>query len=116
VLDLAANKDPKLRAALRAEIEYWHELDRVRMNIYENAARPYMLEVRKSRLSPRAGLPAQHELRVRCAEKSLSMNPLRDYGLTRMISEARAAVEQIINPAATAWLPDVREHFRLLEA
>src|SRR5580692_11123406 len=34
VLTLAANSDPNLRAALRAEIEYWHELDRVRMSIY----------------------------------------------------------------------------------
>lgn len=115
VLELAAKNDPKLRSALRAEIEYWHELDRVRMNIYENAVRRYMAEVRKSRLSPSAGLPAQHELRVRCAEKHLPVNPLRDYGLTRMISEARESLAQIINPAGMAWLPDVHEHFRLLD-
>jgi hypothetical protein len=42
------------------------------------------------------------------------MSPLRDYGITRMISEAREALAQIINPSAMAWLPDVREHFRLL--
>ncbi len=116
VLTLAANSDPNLRPALRAEIEYWHELDRVRLSIYENAVRRYMVEVRKSRLPSGAGLPAQHDLRVRCAEKYLPMNPLRDYGLTRMISEAREALAQIINPAAMAWLPDVREHFKLLEA
>jgi hypothetical protein len=116
VLTLAANSDPNLRGALRAEIEYWHELDRVRMSIYENAVRRYMVEVRRSRLAPSAGLSAQHELRVRCAEKHLPMNPLRDYGLTRMISEAREALAQIINPAAMAWLPNVREHFKLLGA
>jgi hypothetical protein len=44
------------------------------------------------------------------------MNPLRDYGLTRMISEARDALGQFINHAAMAWLPNVREHFRLLAA
>jgi hypothetical protein len=116
VLTLAANSDPNLRAALRAEIEYWHELDRVRMSIYENAVRRYMVEVRKSRLPPGAGLPAQHGLRVRCAEKHLPMNPLRDYGLGRMISEAGETLAQIINPAAMAWLPNVREHFKLLDA
>lgn len=116
VLTLAANNDPNLRAALRAEIEYWHELDRVRMSIYENAVRRYMVEVRKSRLPPSVGLLAQHDLRVRCAEKYLPMNPIRDYGVARMIAEARAALAQIINPAAMAWLPNVRNHFRLLGA
>ena len=115
VLELAAENDPKLRAALRAEVEYWHELDRIRMNIYEKAVRRYMVEVRKSRLSPSAALLAQHELRIRCAERYLPMNPLRDYGIARMIAEAREAVAQIINPAAMAWLPNVREHFTLLE-
>jgi len=116
VLTLAATSNPNLRAALRAEIEYWHELDTVRLKIYENAVRRYMVEVRKSRLPPNAGLSAQHQLRVRCAEQYLPMNPLRDYGITRMISEAREALAQIINPAALAWLPNVRQHFKLLDA
>jgi hypothetical protein len=116
VLQLAANHDPNLRPALRAEIEYWHELDRSRMSIYESAVRRYMVEVRKSRLPPGAALPDQHSLRLRCAEKHLPINPLRDYGVTRMISEARESLARIVNPAALAWLPDVREHFRLLAA
>jgi len=44
------------------------------------------------------------------------MNPLRDYGVNRMISEAREALAQMIHPAAMAWLPDVREHFRFVLA
>jgi hypothetical protein len=116
VLELAAANDPKLRPALRAEIEYWHELDRARLSIYERAVRRYMVEVRKSCLPPGAGLPDQHNLRVRCAEKHLPISPLRDYGVARMISEARETLAQIINPAAMAWLPDVREHFRLAAA
>ena len=116
VLELAANKDPNLRAALRAEIEYWHELDRARMRIYEKSVRRYMVELRKSRLPPNAGLSLQHDLRVRCAEKHLPMNPLRDYGVARMISEARESLAQVIHPAAMAWLPDVREYFRLVAA
>ena len=116
LLELAVNHDSMLRPALRAEIEYSHELDRVRMGIYEKAVRRYMVEVRKSRLPPGAGLSAQHGLRVRCAEKYLPINPLRDFGVTRMISEARELLAQIIHPAAMAWLPDVREHFRLATA
>ena len=41
---------------------------------------------------------------------------MRDYGVARMISEARDAVSKIVNPVAMAWLPDVREHFTLLTA
>ena len=108
VLELAANNDPNLRPALRAEIEYWHELDRVRLSIYEKAARRYMVEVLKSRLPPSAGLADQHDLRVRFAEKNLPVSPMHDYGVTRMIAEARATLAQIVNPAAMAWLPDVR--------
>jgi hypothetical protein len=58
----------------------------------------------------------QHEIRVQCAENCLPMNPLRDYGVARMISEARNALSPIVHPAARAWLPDVAEHFRLLAA
>ena len=116
VLELAATNDPKLRSALRAEIEYWHELDRIRLGVYERAVRGYVSAVRKSRLPPGAGLPAQHDLRIRCAEKLLPLNPLRDYGVPRMITEARESLAQIIHPAALAWLPDVREHFRLFAA
>jgi hypothetical protein len=44
------------------------------------------------------------------------MNPLRDFGVGRMISDAREALAQTINPGAMEWLPDVREHFRLVTA
>jgi hypothetical protein len=110
VLELAANNDPNLRAALRAEI------DRTRMGLYEKAVRRYMVEVRKSRLPPSAGLPDQHNLGVRCAEKYLPMSPLHDYGVARMIDEARASLSKIVNPTAMAWLPDVRKHFKLMAA
>jgi hypothetical protein len=114
ILKLAADSDSRLRAALRTEIEYWRELDRARISIYENAVRRYTVEVRNSRLPLNVELSAQHELRVRCAEKHLPQNPMRDYGVARMISEARESLSQIINPAAMAWLPDVHEHFTLL--
>lgn len=116
VLGLAAKDDPRLRAALRAEVEYWHELDRVRIGVYERAMRPYVSAIRKARIPTGAELPVQHDLRVLCAEKHLAMNPLCDYGIARMISEAHEALAHIVNPAAMAWLPDVREHFALLPA
>jgi hypothetical protein len=60
--------------------------------------------------------PVQHDLRVRCAENHLPINPLRDYGIARMIAEAHDALARIVHPSAMAWLPDVREHFRMSAA
>jgi hypothetical protein len=41
------------------------------------------------------------------------MDPLTDYGVMQMIEDARAAVADLVNPSALAWLPDVREHFKI---
>ena len=113
VLGLALKSDPRLRAALHAEVELWHELDRARLAIYRRAVRPYMLAVKKANLRSNASLPVQHETRVHCAERYLPTNPLADYGVTRLINDARSALEQLVNPAALAWLPDVQKHFKL---
>lgn len=116
VLELATKDDPRLRAALHGEIQFWHELDRVRLRIYQRAVRPYWQTLKRSRLSRSAGLAVQHEMRIRCAEKRLPMDPLAEYGVGRMITEARDAVAQLVNPSALKWLPDVSGHFRLTEA
>ena len=115
VLQLAIRSDARLRSALHAEVQFWHELDRARLGIYHRAVRPYMLAVKRSGLSPGAPLGLQHETRVRCAEEYLPANPLADYGVGRMIDDAREALAQLVNPAALAWLPEVRKHFKLSE-
>jgi hypothetical protein len=116
ILELAVANDPRLHAALHAEIQFWHELDRARLRIYEKAVRPYMAAVRKARVPTGTALAVQHEIRVRCAENHLPTNPLHDYGIERMIAEARQALEQIVQPSTLAWLPDVREHYRVAAA
>ncbi len=113
LLRLAVANDSRLHAALYAEVQFWHELDRARLRIYEKAARPYMMAVKKARVPAGIGLATQHGIRVRCAENHLPTNPLRDYGVARMIAEAQEALGQIVQPAALAWLPDVREQFNL---
>lgn len=82
----------------------------MRLGIYLRAVRPYARAVTCVGFSPETRLPVQHDARVRCAEKHLPLNPLVDYGLLRLIDDARAAVAELVNPAALAWLPDVREH------
>ena len=116
LLALVAANDSRLHAALYAEVQFWHELDRARLRIYEKAVRPYLMAVKKARVPTGAALATQHEIRVRCAENHRPTNPLRDYGIERMIGEAREALGQIVQPSALAWLPDVREQFRIVAA
>jgi hypothetical protein len=113
VLGLALRDDSHLRSALYAEIQLWHELDRARLGIYQRAVRPYMKAVRKAGITPRATLAIQHEARLSCAERYLPMNPLADFGVVRLIADACEALRQLVNPAALAWLPDVRNHFKV---
>jgi hypothetical protein len=112
-LGLALQSDPRLRAALHAELQFWHELDRIRMGIYQKAARPYLQAVKRARNKLGASLPIQHEVRARCAQAHLPLNPLTDFGVDRMIQQARIGVAELVNPAALPFLPDVRDHFRL---
>jgi hypothetical protein len=116
ILELAVANDPRLRAVLHAEVQFWHELDRARLRIYEKAVRPYMMAVRKARVPAGTALATQHEIRVRCAENHLPPNPLHDYGIERMIAEAREALGEMAQPSTLAWLPDVREQFRVVTA
>ena len=51
-----------------------------------------------------------------CAENHLPTNPLHDYGIERMIAEAREALGEMVQLSTLAWLPDVREHFRVVTA
>ena len=116
LLQLAVANDSRLHAALYAEVQFWHELDRVRLRIYEKAVRPYMVAVRKERVPAGTALGTQHKVRLRCAESHLPTNPVQDYGVERMIAEAREALADMVQPSALAWLPEVREQFKLLTA
>jgi hypothetical protein len=110
VLQLLDSDPERLRPALHAEMQFWHELDRIRVKIYERAVRPYVTAVRKAETRGRE-LMRQHLTRVECAEQHLPLNPLREYGVDRMIAEARRSLAELVNPAATHWLPDVRPYF-----
>ena len=58
----------------------------------------------------------QHNVPASCAEQNLAQNPVRDYGVERMIDEARKATATPVKSDVMQWLPDVRLHFRLVEA
>src|ERR1035437_5780332 len=74
-------------------------------------ARPYMLAVKRDRRSNDPALHTQHLARVEYAERLLPVNPLRQYGLERLVAEAQAQAARFVLPGALAWLPDVRGCF-----
>jgi len=113
VLSLLPEGGDRLEIALKAEIEFWHRLDQLRLKVYERAVRPYMLAVRGDPLAAAtAPLPEQHQARLRHAELLLPANPLRQYGIERLIAEAKAKTAQMLPASALDWLPDVSACFK----
>ena len=114
VLRLAAQGDPRLAPALWAEQLFWQELDRVRLDVYENALRPYLACVRETG-GKQGDLFAQHEIRVACAEKTLDRSPILTHGIQALVSRAQEKVAQTVRPELLEWLPDGLAGFGALE-
>ena len=111
VLRLLAARHERLEVALKSEIQFWQQLDSCRLRLYEKAVRPYMLAVKRAPGSDAPDLLAQHHCRVKYAIEILPQNPLRDYGLDRLISEASERAARFVPPGSLEWLPNPREHF-----
>ena len=111
VLKLLAAKDERLDIAIRAEVEFWKQLDHVRMRVHARAVRRYMLAVKRDKRSSASDIEVQHATRVEHAERLLPFNPLRDHGLDRLLAEAREQARRFVPPDAIQWLPDARGNF-----
>jgi hypothetical protein len=100
VLGLLAPGDERLEVALKGEIEFWNQLDRLRIRVHEHAVRPYMLAVKRDSRSKDPALHTQHLARVEHAERLLPVNPLRQHGLERLIAEAQAQAARFVQSGA----------------
>jgi hypothetical protein len=116
VLQLAVDRDPRLRQALLAERHFWQELDRLRIRVYRAALRPYALAMSKAGIAADATLHQQQAMRVACAEKTLVQNPLAAYGVERLIEIARQATAALVRPELLQWLPNVQPQLSLGQA
>ena len=72
--------------------------------VYQTAVRSYFQAVRKDPQAESPDLDRQHEERVQHAERLLPTSPLRNYGLERLVAEAKAKAGGLL--AALDWLPD----------
>lgn len=111
VLELLAEGDDRLEVALRSEMEFWQQLDYCRLRVYEKSVRPYMLAVKRDRRADEDDLTIQHQARVEHAEAILPRNPLRQYGLDKLIAEARERTTRFVPPNSLQWLPNTQAHF-----
>jgi hypothetical protein len=98
VLQLMLQKDRRLPQAVFAEKNFWAELDRCRIHIYERALRPYVAAVRKASARKTLNLRAQHELRCQSAERYLPDRPIAKHGIQSLISEARQQTSAFLHP------------------
>lgn len=109
VLQLLLDGDPRLKQALRVEQEFWLELDRQRLALYQRAVRPYASAVRRAGLRSVAALAEHHAVRVECALRHLSTHPLQDYGYDKLHEDVHDELAKLFAPALLQWLPDLRE-------
>ncbi|MSU59213.1 MAG: hypothetical protein EXS35_13775 [Pedosphaera sp.] len=114
---LVQETDPRAAGALNAERKLWAEHDRLRIKILERHLRPYVSAVRRARAGRDLSLLADHAVRVECAGQHLPENPLRDYGLEKIVAEAKAGLVEtgVLPESALTWLPDVMIYFKWLE-
>ena len=116
-IGLAMNNDRRTAGALNAEQKLWGELDRVRIKILEGHLRPYVSAVRRERAGKELSLLQDHAIRIECATRHLPVNPQKDYGIGRIVSESKASLVEtgLLPEDALAWLPDVMIYFSWLD-
>lgn len=113
VLRLAPFTDTRtVKRLLLAERQFWSELDELRVHIYQAPLKPYLSAVRRASGGNRE-LPVAdgHAIRIECALAHLPFQPLRDFGLNRMVDEARENVGMTMGKDVIEWLPAAEHHF-----
>ena len=114
-LALLTEADERLELAVKGEIEFWNRLDQLRIKVYERAVRPYFLAVKSDARSQAPALAEQHEIRLALAEQLLPTSPLRQYGIDRLVGEAKAQAARFLPSEALRWLPDAAKCFTFLQ-
>lgn len=111
VLGLLVAGDDRLDIAVRGEIEFWHQLDKLRMAIHRRASRRYVVAAGRVPETDSPDLRVQHVVRVQLAEELLPRAPLLDHGLDKLVAEARENALRFAPPGSLGWLPDARKNF-----
>ncbi len=110
-LSLLPKGDPdELELAIRAEKEFWHQLDKIRIGIMRGNLHPYVLAVRKASKDRDLHLKEQHEIRIRIASDLLPDDPLESFAPVEAASEAREKALNFLPETAIKWLPAIQAY------
>src|SRR5665213_346423 len=111
ILQLALEGSPLLDRAIQTEVEFWTHLDALRLRVYQDCMEPYARALLKSAKVQPTDLQGQHRVRVKYAERLLPTRPLQDYGIDRLIEEAKQATAIGLDPQILRYLPSATPHF-----
>lgn len=111
VLQLATENSPLLDRAVQTEIDFWTQLNRARLAIYVESLRRYAIALRQDKRMVETDLRTQHAIRLEYAGELLPDNPIRDFGVDRLIDQAKTAVAVGIDPALLLFLPNAKVNF-----
>jgi hypothetical protein len=114
VLQLAKANSPLLERAIQTEVDFWTHLNELRLRIYQEKGEPYARALLKAAKTKSNDFMAQHELRVKLAERLMPERPLQEYGIDRLVAEARQATAIGLDPKLLRYLPETATHFKNL--
>ncbi len=102
----------RVKRVLMREQVFWSELDEIRVRVFQHHLRPYVSAVRRASAGRRdLSVADSHAIRVECAEQHLPQQRLGDYGLDRMLKEARNNVAVTVGEDVIEWLPTAERNF-----
>jgi len=100
-----ADRD-ELELAVRAEKEFWHQLDAIRGRVLRKALRSYVVAVKRDPRVKSPLLTVQHQARIEQATEKLPVDPLGDFGHEQMAEQAFTDAQKFISPRSARWLPE----------
>jgi hypothetical protein len=110
-LQLVGEQSRLLARVVRTEIEFWTELDRLRIRAFTNAVKPYAALVRGHQGLDTLSLIEQNKVRLECAERALPKSPLTAERISEMTLEAKELVGVGLSPEILDFLPAVGPDF-----
>jgi len=105
ILKLAQGGHPELERYLKAEIEFWKQLDELRLSAYAEAWKPYGKQLQAEKGLQDADLEAQHERLVKIANDLLDPDPLQKVGERALVEKAKAKTQDLFRELDTTLLP-----------
>ncbi len=111
---LNEDADPdSLELAIRAEKEFWHQLDSVRISAMRANVRKYVLAVRKANRAQKFSFDGQHKLRLEIAGELLPFDPIEGFSPQDAAAQAREKALKFLPETAEKWLPEIDAYLSL---